>query len=49
MVARQLKLHVLFLHSITLLQNIANALFDTNSEIKCPLLYYFRFKMILNL
>ena len=34
--------------SITLLQNIANTLFDTIGEIKGPLLYCFRFEMILN-
>ena len=48
MVARQRTLHVLYLLSITLLQNIANTLFDTIGEIKCPLLYCFRFEMILN-
>ena len=41
MVARQRTLHVLYLLSITLLQNIANTLFDTVGEI-------FRFEMILN-
>ena len=34
--------------SITLLQNIANTLFDTIGEIKSPLLYCFRFETILN-
>ena len=41
-------MHVLYLLSITLLQNIANTLFDTIGEIKCPLLYCFIFEMILN-
>ena len=36
------------LFSFSLLQNIANTLFDTIGEIKCPLLYCFRFEMILN-
>ena len=48
LVARQRTLHVLYLQSITLLQNIANTLFDTIGEMKCPLLYRFRFEMILN-
>ena len=48
LVARQRTLHVLYLLSITLLQNIANTLFDTIGEIKGPLLYCFRFEMILN-
>ena len=48
LVARQRTLLVLFLLSITLLQNIANTLFDTIGEIKCPLFYCFRFEMILN-
>ena len=48
MVARQRTLHVLYLLSITLLQNIANTLFDTIGEIKGLLLYCFRFEMILN-
>ena len=34
--------------SITLLQNIANTLFDTIGEIKSPLLYCFRFETISN-
>ena len=34
--------------SITLLQNIANTLFNTIGEIKSPLLYCFRFETILN-
>ena len=34
LVARQRKLHVLYLLSIALLQNIANTLFDTVNEIK---------------
>ena len=38
-VARQRTLHVLYLLSITLLQNIANTLFDTIGEIKGWLLY----------
>ena len=41
-------MHVLYLLSITLLQNIANTLFDTIGEIKDPFLYCFRFEMILN-
>ena len=41
-------MHVLYLLSITLLQNIANTLFDTAGGIKGPLLYCFRFEMILN-
>ena len=48
LVARQRTLHVLYLLSITLLQNIANTLFDTIGEIKGPLLYCFRFEIILN-
>ena len=48
LVTRQRALHVLYLLSITLLQNIANTLFDTNGEIKGLLLYCFRFEMILN-
>ena len=48
LVARQRTLHVLYLLSITLLQNIANILFVTIGEIKGPLLYCFRFEMILN-
>ena len=48
LVARQRTSHVLYLLSISLLQNIANTLFDTIGEIKCPLLYFFRFEMILN-
>ena len=47
LVARQRTLQVLCLLSIKLLQNIANTLFDTNGEIKGPLLYCFRFEMIL--
>ena len=39
----------MYLLSITLLQNIANTLFDTIGEVKGPLLYCFRFKIILNL
>ena len=41
-------MHVLYLLPIALLQNIANTLFDTIGEIKGPLLYCFRFEMILN-
>ena len=41
-------MHVLYLLSITLLQNTANTLFDTIREIKGPLLYCFRFENILN-
>ena len=48
LVARQRILHVLYLLSITLLQNIANTLFDTNGKIKGLLLYCFRFEMIFN-
>ena len=47
-VARQRTLHLLYLLSITLLQNIANTSFDTIGEIKGPLLYCFRFEMVLN-
>ena len=47
LVARQRTTHVLYLLSISLLQNIANTLFDTVGEIKGPLLYCFRFEMIL--
>ena len=39
---------LLYLRTISLLQNIANTLFDTIGEIKGPLLYCFRFEMILN-
>ena len=49
LVARQRKLHVLYLLSITRLLNIANTLFDTIGDIKGPLLYCFRFEMTLNL
>ena len=48
LVARQRTSHVLYLLSISLLQNIAHTLFDTIGEIKCSLLYCFRFEMILN-
>ena len=41
-------MHVLYLIPIALLQNIANTLFDTIGEKKGPLLYCFRFEMILN-
>ena len=40
--------YVLYLLSISFLQTIANTLFDTIGEIKGPLLYCFRFEMILN-
>ena len=40
-------MHILHLLSITLLQNIANTLFDTIEAIKGPLLYIYRFEMIL--
>ena len=46
LVARQRTLHVFDLLSITLVQNIANTLFDIIGEIKCPLLICFRFEMI---
>ena len=39
-------MHVLYVLSITLLQNIVNTLLDTIGEIKGPLLYCFRFEMI---
>ena len=48
LVARQRTSHVLYLLSISLLQNIAYTLCDTNGEIKGPLFYCFRFEMILN-
>ena len=48
-VARQRSSHVLYLPSISLLQNIANTLFNTIGEIKGLLLYCFRFELILNL
>ena len=48
LVARQRTLHILYLLSITLLQNIANTLFDTIGEIKGQFLYCLRFEMILN-
>ena len=38
----------MYLISITLLQNIANTLFDTIGEINGMLLYCFRFEIILN-
>ena len=47
-VAKQRTLHVLYLLSITFLQNIAYTLFDTIGKIKGPLFYGFRFEMILN-
>ena len=48
LVAKQRTLHVLYLLYITLLQNIANTLFDTIGEIKGPLFNCFRFEMIIN-
>ena len=48
LVARHRTLHVLYLLSIRLLQNIAKTMFDTLEEIKGSLLYCFRFEMILN-
>ena len=48
LVARQRKSHVLYLPSISLLQNVANTLFDTIGEIKGPLLYCFIFEMNLS-
>ena len=48
LVARQQTLYVLYSLSFTVLQNIANTLFDAIGEIKGPLLYCFRFEMILN-
>ena len=48
LVSRQRTSHVLYLLSIMLLQNIANTLFDTIGEIKCPLSHCFRFEMVLN-
>ena len=48
LVARQRTSHVLYLLSISLLQNIAYTLFDTIGVIKGPLLYCFRFEKILN-
>ena len=48
LVAGQRTSHVLYLFSISLLQNIANTLFDKIGEIKGPLLFCFRFEMILN-
>ena len=41
-------MHIMYLQSITLLQNIAYTLFDTIGAIKGSLLYCFRFEMILN-
>ena len=48
LVARQQTLYVLYSLSFTVLQNIANTLFDTIGEIKGPLLYCLRFEMIIN-
>ena len=47
LVAWQRTSHVLYFLSISLLQKIANTLFDTIGEIKGPLSYCFRF-VILN-
>ena len=47
LVARQRTSHVLYLLSISLLQNIANTLSDTIGKIKGPLLSCFSFKTIL--
>ena len=48
LVAWQRTSHVLYLLSISLLQNIYNTLFDTIVEIKGALSYSVRFEMILN-
>ena len=48
LVARQRTSHVFYLLSISLQQNIANTLFDTNGEKTGALFYCFRFEMILN-
>ena len=48
LIARQRTSLVMYLLSISLLQNIANTLSDTISEIKCPFLYCFSFETILN-
>ena len=48
LVARQRTSLVLYLLTISLLQNIANILSDTIDAIKGPLIYYFRFEMVLN-
>ena len=48
LVARQRTSQILYLLSISLLQNIVNTMFDTIGKIKGPLLYCFRFEMILN-
>ena len=48
LVARQQTSHILYLLSISLLQNIANTLFDTIGEMIGPLLYCFRIEMIFN-
>ena len=48
LVAKQRTSHILYLLSISILLNIANTLFDTIDELKGPLLYSFRFEMILN-
>ena len=49
LVARQRTSSVLYLLSITLLQNITDTLFETNCEIKGQLLYCIRFEMILKM
>ena len=48
LVARQRTSHVVYLLSISFLQNIANILFDTIGETKGQLLYCLRFEIILN-
>ena len=48
LVARLRTSHLLYLLSISHLQNIAYTLFDTIGEMKGSLLYGFRFEMILN-
>ena len=47
LVARQETLHVLYELSITLFQNVVYTLFGAIGEIKGPLLYRFRFEIIL--
>ena len=48
LIARQRTSHELYLLSIWVLQNISNTLLNSIGEIKGPLLYCFRFEMILN-
>ena len=48
LLARQRTSNVLYLLSISLLQNIDDTLFDTIGEIIGPLLYCFRIEIILN-